>query len=297
MNAIRRVIRLLEDFNNKKNNNHLDAYAASAAYFLFISLIPGIMLILTIIPYTPVREADVLGFVVNILPDSVDGLAVNVMDELYEKSTSLISITAIATLWAAARGLFAITQGLNIIYKVSETRNPILSRIRSAFDTILMILAVLACLLIMVFGKSLHGMAEHLFPMMSRVSGLIVSFRLFLTLSALILIFLFLYRFIPNRKTSLLSQIPGAVFSAIVWSAFSYGFSVYVDYFNAYSMYGSLTTVIILMFWLYFCMSIMFLGAQINAYFEPAFQYIHEKNEKRRIEKKKLLLDRKSSSL
>lgn len=296
MGALNRLFRVWEDFNNKKNDNHLDAYAASAAYFLFISLIPGIMLILTIIPYTPVKEADVLGFVMNILPDSVDGLAMNVMDELYEKSSSIISITAIATLWAAARGLLAITQGLNIIYQVSETRNPILSRIRSAFYTFLMILAVLACLLMMVFGKSLHGMTERLFPMISRVSGLIVSFRLLLTLSALILIFLFLYRFMPNRKTSLLSQIPGAVFSAIVWSAFSYGFSVYVDYFNAYSMYGSLTTVIILMFWLYFCMSIMFLGAQINAYFEPAFRYIHEKNIKRRMEKK-LLLDRKSSSL
>jgi len=34
-------------------------------------------------------------------------------------------------------------------------------------------------------------------------------------------------------------------------------------------MYGSLTAVIIMMFWIYFCIYILFIGAEINVYFYP----------------------------
>ena len=45
---------------------------------------------------------------------------------------------------------------------------------------------------------------------------------------------------------------PGALAAAVGWYLFSFGFSIYVQYGNAYSMYGSLTTLILFMFWLYF---------------------------------------------
>ena len=40
------------------------------------------------------------------------------------------------------------------------------------------------------------------------------------------------------------------------------------------NMYGSLTTIVLVMLWLYFCMYIILIGAEINSYFEDQFRRI-----------------------
>ena len=58
---------------------------------------------------------------------------------------------------------------------------------------------------------------------------------------------------------------------------FSLGFSLYLDYFDGMSnMYGSLTTLILVMLWMYFCMYIVLIGAEINAYFEDKFRRLQQ---------------------
>ena len=52
--------------------------------------------------------------------------------------------------------------------------------------------------------------------------------------------------------------------ASICWTGFSWGFSLYVDVYGGFSMYGSLTTIIVTMFWLYFCMYIVLMGAIVN---------------------------------
>ena len=60
-------------------------------------------------------------------------------------------------------------------------------------------------------------------------------------------------------------HVPGAVLSAAGWMIFSYVFSMYIDKFSGFSnMYGSLTTLILIMLWLYFGMYITLIGAEFN---------------------------------
>ena len=74
-----------------------------------------------------------------------------------------------------------------------------------------------------------------------------------------------IYKFLPNRRTNLKRQIPGAVFAAIGWMIISWIFSVYVDVFQGFSdMYGSLTTIVLIMLWMYFCMYTILLGGVVN---------------------------------
>ena len=85
----------------------------------------------------------------------------------------------------------------------------------------------------------------------------------------LAVLFLVLYKCIPNRKASFKSQCPGALISSLAWSIFSLAFSMYLDIALAASnMYGSLTMIVFIMIWMYFCMWILLIGAEINAYFE-----------------------------
>ena len=82
------------------------------------------------------------------------------------------------------------------------------------------------------------------------------------------------YSFVPGRKLRFRKQLPGAAFSAVVWSIASYFFSVYIEFFNGFGAYGSLTTIVILMFWFYMMMYILLIGAHINRYFGPAYKFL-----------------------
>lgn len=81
----------------------------------------------------------------------------------------------------------------------------------------------------------------------------------------LMVIFLCMYKYVPNRKTTFFNELPGAVFAATGWFLFSYFYSVYVNHSPNFSlMYGSLSTLVFALMWMYFCMIIVFLGAELN---------------------------------
>ena len=62
--------------------------------------------------------------------------------------------------------------------------------------------------------------------------------------------------------------LPGALFSSAAWLVLSFFFSMYFDNFSFFStMYGGLTSILLTLFWLYFCMMMLFIGAEINHYF------------------------------
>ena len=69
-------------------------------------------------------------------------------------------------------------------------------------------------------------------------------------------------------ETGSLISPPGAMIASVGWIAYSVLFAFYIDNFSNYApLYGSLTAVILLMLWLYSCMYILFLGAEINLYY------------------------------
>jgi membrane protein len=79
---------------------------------------------------------------------------------------------------------------------------------------------------------------------------------------------------VPNRKSKIRYEIPGAVFSTIVWLVYSWAFSFYISNFANYSAtYGSLATIVIFILWLYWTMNIVFVGAEINVVLRKFAEY------------------------
>ena len=73
---------------------------------------------------------------------------------------------------------------------------------------------------------------------------------------------------------------------------FSYFFSLFVEEFSNFSIYGGLATLVILMFWLFFCMYIVFLGAEVSVWLEQSgigadIKNGRQKRRKRRQRKKR----------
>lgn len=288
-----KYIKIVRGFMKRLNSDHVGAFAAQAAYFILLSFIPFLLLLMTMIQYTPVTQNMVTNVLLTILPENGDfrTFLLSIIQEVYGKSTAVVPVSALFALWSAGKGVMALTNGVNAIYHVEETRNYVIMRIRSAFYTLLFIFAVIGSLLLLVFGNTIQKLLTKYIPVLARVTAYIIGMRTGITLLVLILIFLMVFKFLPNRKASVRNQIPGAVVSAVAWSLFSLGFSLYLDMSSGFSnMYGSLTTIVLILLWLYFCMYIMLIGAEINAYFEEKIQRVHEMaSEKIRLEYRELL--------
>ena len=128
-------------------------------------------------------------------------------------------------------------------------------------------------LVLSVFGNSISVIVYEHAPFLSKVIHKVVQLRIYFTLPLLTFFWDLVYKFLPNRgtagKTTLRKQLPGAFFTACGWMALSFIFSIYLDIFKGFTnMYGSFTTIILVMLWLYGCMYIILLGGEINAILE-----------------------------
>ncbi len=255
------------------NSHHTGAYAAQAAYFFVLSLIPIFLLLLTMVQFTPVTMDDVLKAVLQVFPDTVQPLMRSIVIQVYTQSSGFIPVTVLVALWSAGRGVLSVTSGLNCIYSNIETRNYIYLRVRASFYTVIFLLAIMLSLVLSVFGNSISVVLYEHVPFLSRVVDFIIRIRTLVTLIVLTVFWDLVYKFLPNRKnrakTTLRKQLPGAVFTACGWLLISFIFSIYLDIFTGFSsMYGSLTTIILIMLWLYGCMYIILLGGELNAILE-----------------------------
>lgn len=248
---------------------NISAFAASTAFFFFLSMVPMLILICTIIPYTPLTEENLVTAVTELTPERIDLLAESLISGVYDKSSGVLSIAAIATIWSAGKGLLALMRGLNAINGVEEERNYFLVRTVASFYTVVMLVVMILSLFIMVFGNQLVNFILHSIPRLKVLFSILVKFRFLFVWLVLVILFSAVYAYVPNKKLKFREQIPGAVFSAVIWSAFSWGFSLYVGNTESYSIYGSLSIIIIVMVWMYMCMYIVMIGAYLNRYFRP----------------------------
>lgn len=259
------INKLRERFKFNSQNEHMKAYAAQSALYVLISLVPCILLLLTLIQFTPVTKSNILSAVVEIFPSTINVMLVSIINEVYSQSTSVIPLTAVATMWSASRGVLAMSNGLNFVYGQTETRGYVFLRLRAALYTVVFMATIVFTMVLLVFGNSISFLVAQYIPILMPIIELLISVRVVAALWFLSFVFTMAYTFLPNAKLSFIDQIPGAVFTTICWLFCSLIFSIYLDLFRGFSaMYGSLTTIVLVMLWLNFCMYFLLIGAKIN---------------------------------
>ncbi|MEF9916165.1 MAG: YihY/virulence factor BrkB family protein [Lachnospiraceae bacterium] len=266
---MKRMLRNIQKFTDKITENHTSAYAAQSAFFIVLSLIPIILLLLTLVQFTPVTKGDVMTAVVQVIPKSIYPTIISIVNQVYNQSRTVIPLTAVVAVWSAGRGVLSMSSGLNCVYGSKETRNYVYLRIRAGFYTLLFLAAIVLSLIILVFGNSLSIFINSYFPVVKHIMDYLIATRTIFAIVILTMINMTIYRFLPNKKVLFRRQLPGAIFTAIGWVFASFLFSAYLDIFKGFSdMYGSLTTIVLIMLWLYFCMYVMLLGGEINVIYQ-----------------------------
>ena len=182
---IYKTYKVLYDFKEKMNEKNISSYAASTAFFLFVSMIPIFALICTVISFTSLSEEDFVFLIMEMSPGVVGSFFASLIEDIYAQSAGAISIAIVVTIWSAGKGMMALMRGLNVINGVQENRGYFITRGISGIYTVIMILSVSITMLFMGFGKEIFGLFMKSFPSAEHIFEKISYFR-FLFFFALI---------------------------------------------------------------------------------------------------------------
>lgn len=259
------------------------------AYYLLLSLFPLLIAVGNILPYLNISPNEVLPYIAEIMPKTIfKDLEPAIQSLLTQKSSGLLSISALAALWSASQSINAMQTAMNKVYGVEQRKNFIIVRIVSLFVIILFLVAIVSVITILGLGQNILEFLQPIFHFSLDFIDTFQTLKWPVTSMGLFVIMSLIFLVVPNAKLTVRSILPGAFFATVGWMLLSQVFGLYLKYFSSkMASYQIIGSFIVLMLWLNFAATIMILGGIINAVVEEYF--FESKIQKRQVMLKKWL--------
>ena len=238
-------------------------YAGHATLLLLTASLPLLMWVLVIINMLPFYSvSDIAALVAQLLPDipAIQSMAVDVIANLNNQSTTFMaSFAAITTVISASGGMAAVQKGLQKL--TPGARKTMFDRLWAVLYTFLFEGLMLVAMVVQSLSPILRGLAG----LLQRLHSLL-SISAVLSLALSLLTVTLIYTYVPGGKRRIRDQLPGAATVVAVWTLFSKIFSFYIGHFWKLSyIYGSLAAIVLITLWLNVNINVLFLGAGLNA--------------------------------
>ena len=202
----------------------------------------------------------------NLPPDIAGQLTPQLQAVLGQTRPGLLTIGALAALWAATGGIGALQTSLNAAYDVPETRN-FFSKTGVALGlTLLGTAGILVAFVTIVGGSLLTQEAVRILGVPAGAWDIIALARWPLMLVLVAIAVAVLLRFAPNVAVPFRWPMVGGLVFAIGWVVATALFALYVANFASYSnTYGALGGVVVLMLWFYLTAVMLLLAAELTS--------------------------------
>ena len=269
--TLRDIYDAVDEFSKGMSRRRITTYSAACAYYLFMSLIPMIMLLVSVIQYTPLTQDMILEAISDYVPDSLYEIINSIISSIYSGGRVALTISILLTIWSAAASMKALMRGMDSVYDAERHEDFFVFSLRACIYMVVFVLMLLLSFFVMVYGGQILQLLYNFLPHNGAVDWLfdIAGYmRFIVVLAVLALVFSFTYWRMPARKLRYKAQWPGAVFCALSWAVFSVIFSFYVSVSNRFGAYGLIGTVIVAMIWLYYCFYFLLLGGYINHFID-----------------------------
>jgi membrane protein len=250
------------------SDNIVNRAAELAFWFLlgFFPLLLSVTIIASLIGSAPHSQGAVMKYVGDVLPSSASELVRQVLAQTTDGGKAWFSL--LFGLWSSSSATTGLIDALNAIYELKESRPWWKSRLIAVTLAIALGLLLTAALIIVMCGPAI---LRQIVPSSARFYVWKIAQWPAAAL-LLVLALLGLYRFAPDSQAQKWKWLlPGSIVAAVIWIAVSLLFKLYVRYFSHFGLlYGSLGTLIILMFWFYLSGAAILVGGEINAILEDA---------------------------
>ena len=268
---MKKIRQLIFSIARRFSEDKVTVYGAQASFFLMVSLGPfSIALAAMIQFFLPGNQWETLQAVLEYVPEQVSQVARIGINEIFTSSApSIISISIILAIWSASKGVLSLERCMHAIYRYDERHNYLFVRLRSMFYTLVLLIAIVFALAFLVFGNTIQAILAKHFPVFARLSVLIVALRALISICILIFAFSAIYEVLTGKKRRFTDVLPGVLFATIGWVLFSVIYAYYIANFSNYTViYGALGAFTLFMLWIYFCILILLIGAEINVFLE-----------------------------
>lgn len=248
----------------KSNEDHAKDMAASIAYFSFFSLFPllvGVVAGASLFLERSEIQARLGRMLSDEFPGSADFLRTNV-EALIDLRGAAGIASVVGLLWSASKMFGALSRGINLAFGMPKGHTFYFSKLRYFGMTVLVSLLLLSAVaasmaldVIAQFKPAQLGLDDSA---LTSLGGHLASFVFVFAM------LLMLYGLVPYKRRPWRELLPGALVAALL---FELGKALFVLYLNNISslqaVYGSLTSVIVLLLWLYFSARVLLFGAEL----------------------------------
>lgn len=272
---------LIVFINKETHDDAITTRANSMAFSLFMAIFPAIIVLFTLLPYTPLYEMkisvdgqeekfeDVLhDNIEEVMPGEAGEMLFSTIKDIATKPKSgLLSFGFILALWFASNGMLSMIHGLEKDYKATfKRRTDFQKRLIALQLTFLVGVILMASVIFVILGNTIlyfvfqYVKVDFLTRMAFSALRWVVVILLFYTLFSTI------YRYGSSTRRKIPFFNSGAMLATFLSILTSWGFSFYVDNFGNYNaLYGSIGTLIVLMVWIQLNCMILLIGFELNA--------------------------------
>lgn len=245
------------------------SYRATAiAFSFFMALFPFALFILNLIPFIPIEgfQEDFMGFVQqSVPPTTYDAISKIINDILHNSNSGLISTGFFMAILLMANGVNAVFGGFesshHVTLKRKYFRQYFVALAMSILLSLILIITVAAIVIFEVFIQK-----TKIQDVLSDKIQLIVMGRYVFLITMILITTSILFKFGTKQesKRSLISI--GAVLTTILIIISSYFFGIWVVQFSKYNeLYGSIGTLLVVMFYIWINSMVLLLGFELNA--------------------------------
>jgi membrane protein len=235
------------------------------AFFFMLAFIPLLTIIVYIASYFSISIDSVITLINNILPNEASETIIDIISG--KSFDGHIGLFNFATIIVATNGTYSIINSSNTLYNV-ETIDHLRDRVKSVWLFIIMIILMLFILVVPIFGdkilllltkiKIFDYISDKIFVIFNIIKWPISIFIIYFNVKLV-------YIISPSTYVKSQDTTNGALFTTIGWTIATAIFSLYLKYLAHYDIiYGNLSSIIILMMWLYILAYIFVLGLAIN---------------------------------
>jgi membrane protein len=277
----KRLKRVLKDFGllwqalRKFNDDNGFFLSSGIAFNILMNLIPFIMLLLALVGTYLYNDQDVLHHIRAYFRDVAPALDPKIMENLADvmQNRQIVGILGfVGLLWISTWVFSSLRIVLNIVFRVEKS----LGMLQGIGVDLLMVLLVGILLLVSMILSSvvtfLQGYQGRILVAIGPTIQWILKYLLPFLLTYCM--FVLIYKIIPNKRVHFASALQAALFTSLLWELAKHLFAWYVVHLARYSIfYGSLSTLVIFVVWVYYSSTILVVGGE--------FAYFLEENRQR----------------
>jgi membrane protein len=239
--------------------------SGSMAYYTFLSLLPLLMVAAFLIATFASPDLDTRAAVAEALNQAFPGVGADifeeVIDQVVQNRAALGVVGLLSVAYAGSGFVGSMTACMNRMWGLPTGRNPVGQKIVNILFVVMLGTVLLGSALLTIWVSATAQRTlelEATSPVISMIEELAGP-------ASMLVVLLLLYRFLPARRHSWLSQIPGAVFGGIGFYVLKRGFDLWASHSAGVgALPRSLVSVTLLLVWLGFFGQLILYGAALN---------------------------------